>query len=187
MSVKNLRACGCDDFEVDRLECEVVGHLCRTGGETDDEIHLSAQLNAIARVRSGWADLYASVSTNLDIHEGIERRRNSVARNPERFEVTGEVVEATGMRACVLVDEREGLAAAGRVQKVVIADRVADDGEHDSATVGIQRMTDRETYRVVVIDASSRREPLFAVVAAERDQVGDLLAAGIDDPEHLPS
>lgn len=65
-------------------------------------------------------------------------------------------------------------------------DRVRDDIQHDPAAVGIQRMTGGEIDRLGIIQRSAGGNHLVQIIGIERQQVGDLFAARIDDGQLLP-
>jgi len=79
----------------------------------------------------------------------------------------------------------EHLLAAGGEEKIVFADGVLGDGEHGVGPVGVEDVVGGEVEGVVVVDGSAAGEGFGDVVEGEGEEVGDLLALGVDDFEVL--
>ena len=94
-----------------------------------------------------------------------------VGSNAKPLQLAREVLKAARMRTLMLVDQRERLGAARRVEEIVATDRIADDPQHHPASIRVQRVPGGEKDRVVVVDAAAGRQPFGAVVHREGDQV----------------
>jgi len=63
-------------FNPNLAERVVIGFVSRTGGQANDQIFLSSQVNEIPGFRGGWLDLYLTLIGQLEVHEDIEGDKN---------------------------------------------------------------------------------------------------------------
>src|SRR6476646_8814480 len=96
-----------------------------------------------------------------------------------------QVLPAAWMVALVAVEDFEHLLTAGGEQEVVSPGRVLGDGEHRPAVVGGEHVAGSQQDLAGRVDRSSGLQRATRLIDREREQVCDLVALGIDDPQHL--
>jgi len=177
---------GFEHFVFDRFKAVIVRLFGGAGGQTDNQIHLRNEIHVIPRLAPGGLDRdFAGFAVHVDVHEYVESDRYLVGCDAKRRERFGQVAVAAAVRMFVAVEDMEGVGGTGCQQKVMASCTILADPEHRPAAVGIQEVAGCQEEPGRVVERAPRGQVLLRVVEVERNQVGDLLAPRIDDPQPL--
>src|SRR5215470_8506636 len=124
------------------------------------------------------------VSPDVYIHEEIERRREGSRLDAQLSKLGTQVVVAVRVVTRDAVLDAIHLDATRRIEKVMPANVVGDDGEHPLAAIGPERVPRREIDLPSVVERAAVREALTPILG-EGNEIAALSALGIDDPQAI--
>ena len=124
------------------------------------------------------------VRPDIYIHEKVERRRKRI-RHDVQFPKLGTqiVVTVRVVARCAVLDAIH-LEATRRIEKVVSANVVGDDGQHRFTAIGPYQVAPRKIDLPAVVERTSVRKALASILR-KGDQIAALSALRIDDPQPL--
>lgn len=173
-------------FVADGLETTIIGKRCRTGRQTNDQVHFRLESNGVARLAErGLYREFPALAIDRHIHEAVEGAGDIISHNTVRLKCGGQITEAPPMGLLIPIDNSKRIFAAWSEKEVVSSDRVLHDGQHWPRSIRPQFMTFRQINSVGIIEGPAVADNLLSIAFAESEKVCHLLSHGVEDLQKL--